>query len=135
MNTNNSVMGSLATSKTVKDIQLPKWKKEHLSFITNIRGGDAAATGKNILKEFIYDSEYLKCDYCQRKFNQSKTNKIIYDVLEAFDRHYEACKTMKHRPKPPPSLSVSSQNYYNNRLDKNEEKTQFKLNILKISTE
>ena len=64
MNTNNSVMGSLATSKTVKDIQLPKWKKEHLSFITNIRGGDAAATGKNILKEFIYDSEYLKCDYC-----------------------------------------------------------------------
>ena len=54
-NTNNNQYGLL-----LNEHRIPKWKKDHINFINNLRGGAKGDANQSLVNESLYD-DYLKC--------------------------------------------------------------------------
>lgn len=65
--------------------------------------GTPTISDETMLLKLSETQDYLQCEYCLRSFHLSKEHSFI-NCTEAFDRHVEACKNTKARPKPPPSM-------------------------------
>ncbi|CAG9312144.1 unnamed protein product [Blepharisma stoltei] len=90
-----------------KKNEMPKWKKEHIDFVNNIkyakkmkivqeRGGDIRDIAPPP-QMFDPTEEYKQCPYCSRKF-----------APETALRHIPKCKTTINKPKPPPKAVQGS---------------------------
>ena len=108
---------------------MPKWKREHLSFIKNIRQisnsplptsqtrsesmGPRCSSNKRTsfinysdLQTIEIPDDLVQCPHCLRKFSYSNLIfHLTFLFIEACDRHIAVCSNIKNKPKPPPSLA------------------------------